>query len=79
MVQSRQNRTKQIRKAESDRDVALQVMIPPDVKRELNVRAAKEGMTQRTVVLLALRAFGFEIPDDDLYDRRKSRAERDGT
>jgi hypothetical protein len=54
-------------------------MIPPDVKHDLNVRAAKEGTTQRTLVLLALRTFGFEIPDDDLCDRRKSRAERDGT
>jgi hypothetical protein len=48
-------------------------MVPPGVKRELNVRAAQEGLTQRTVVLRALRSIGLSISDDDLHDRRKSR------
>jgi hypothetical protein len=55
------------------KDVALQVMVPPGVKRELNVRAAKEGLTQRTIVLKALRSIGLSVSDDDLHDRRKAR------
>lgn len=61
------------RKTLSSKDVALQVMVPPAVKLELNIRAAREGTTQRTIVLEALKSIGLSVSDDDLRDRRKTR------
>lgn len=55
------------------KDVALQVMVPPDVKRAVNMQAAKEDTTQRTIVLKALQALGIPVSDDDLHDRRRDR------
>ena len=54
-------------------DVSLQVMVPTSIKRQVSVRAAKEGLTQRTIILMALRAIGFSIEDRDLHDKRKVR------
>ena len=54
-------------------DIALQVMIPERIKRQVSVRAAEEGTTQRTIVLTALRAIGFSVNDEDLCDKRKAR------
>jgi len=56
-----------------DRDIALQVMVPARVKRAVTVRAAHEGVTQRTIILQALRAIGFSVEEDDLLDKRKVR------
>lgn len=55
-------------------DVALQVMVPPRLKKALGVRAAREGTTQRTIVLKALRAAGFEVAEEEMCDRRKVRS-----
>jgi hypothetical protein len=55
------------------KDVALQVMVPASVKRAVNVMAAREGTTQRTIVLRALRGAGIPVSEDDLHDRRKDR------
>ena len=57
----------------AEKDVSLQVMVPTRVKRQVSVRAAKEGSTQRTIILTALRAIGIEISDKDLHDKRKVR------
>jgi hypothetical protein len=54
-------------------DVILQVMIPRDLKQQVALRAVQEGTTQRTLVLRGLRSIGFEVPDEQLYDRRKAR------
>lgn len=59
--------------AEDGRDVSLQVMVPTRIKREVSLRAAQEGMTQRTIILHALKAIGFMVKDDELCDRRKVR------
>lgn len=48
-------------------------MVPARIKREVSVRAAKEGTTQRTIILQALRAIGFRVDDGDLLDKRKVR------
>ena len=56
-----------------DKDVSLQVMVPARVKRDVSVQAAKEGSTQRTIILTALRAIGFEVDENDLCDKRKVR------
>lgn len=59
--------------AAASRDVALQVMVPASVKRAVTVLAAREGSTQRTIVLRALRGVGTPVPKDGLHDRRKDR------
>ncbi len=55
------------------KDVSLQVMVPMRIKREVSLRAAQEGATQRTVILRALKAIGFVVKDDELCDKRKQR------
>ncbi|MCK7579172.1 MAG: hypothetical protein MZV65_27880 [Chromatiales bacterium] len=59
--------------AEDGRDVSLQVMAPARVKREVSLRAAQEGTTQRTIILRALKAIGITVKDEELCDRRKMR------
>lgn len=54
-------------------DVSLQVMVPARIKREVSLRAAQDGITQRTIILRALKAIGFMVKDDELRDRRKVR------
>jgi len=54
-------------------DISLQVMVPAHIKREVSVRAAKEGTTQRTIILTALRAIGFAVDEEDRCDKRKAR------
>ncbi len=56
------------------RDVSLQVMVRARIKRPVSVRAAKEGSTQRTIILTALQEIGFQVADDDLRDKRKARS-----
>lgn len=51
----------------------MQVMVPARIKREVSIRAAQEGTTQRTIILSALRATGFTVTDEDLLDKRKAR------
>ncbi len=58
----------------ASRDVALQVMVPARIKRAVSVRAAEEGTTQRTIILTALQAIGFQVADEDLCDKRKTRS-----
>lgn len=59
--------------AAAGKDVSLQVMVPMHIKREVSLRAAQEGATQRTVILRALKAIGFVVKDDELCDKRKQR------
>jgi len=60
-------------RAAENKDVSLQVMVPARIKRQVSVRAAKEGSTQRAIILTGLRAIGIEVNDKDLYDKRKVR------
>lgn len=62
------------RATDSDDDVALQVMVPRRIKHALGVRAASESTTQRTIVLRALKALGFEVGENDMCDRRKAKS-----
>jgi hypothetical protein len=48
-------------------------MVPSRLKRQVSVRAAQEGTTQRTIILSALRAVGFDIGEEELCDKRKVR------
>lgn len=55
-------------------DYAFQVMLPQDVVRQVRLRAAREGTTNRAVVLTALARDGIAIPDGSATDRRRKRA-----
>jgi len=72
-VQSRTAPGKVRQPEPSDRDIALQVMVPARLKRQVSVRAAREGTTQRSIILTALRAIGFAVSEEDLCDKRKAR------
>jgi hypothetical protein len=48
-------------------------MVPARIKRQVSVRAAEEGTTQRTIVLTALRAIGIAVNEEDLCDKRRAR------
>jgi hypothetical protein len=52
-------------------ELSLSTKVPEHVMRELRRRYADTGVTIRVQVLLALKAQGFEIDEDDLQDERK--------
>ena len=52
-------------------DVSLQVMVPPAIRDQLRQLAAREGRTQRSVVLDALKRIGIDVPEAELLDKRK--------
>lgn len=58
-------------KTESD---ILQLRVPPELKRKLAMDAAKEGITIRSLILTALVAAGYDVPDDEIRDKRKGRS-----
>lgn len=53
------------------RDVSLGIEVPESVKRAVAIKAATEGVTNRTLLLRALQSIGITIPDEELRDRRK--------
>ena len=55
-------------------DAAFQVMLPQDVVRQVRLRAAREGTTNRAVVLNALARDGIAVPAGAATDRRRKRA-----
>lgn len=61
--------TPQPRKAEPER--AIQAYVPVSIAKALNMRAAQEDVTVRTLILQGLKAIGFDVPEQDLRDRRK--------
>lgn len=59
----------QPRKAEPER--AIQAYVPVSIAKALNMRAVQEDVTVRTLILQGLKAIGFDVPEEDLRDRRK--------
>ena len=57
-------------KATSD---ILQLRIPQALKRTLAMDAAKEGVTIRSLILSALVAAGYDVPEEEIRDKRKGR------
>lgn len=51
----------------------LQLRVPQVLKRKLAMDAAEQGVTIRTLILNALVAAGYEIPEDEVRDKRKVR------
>jgi hypothetical protein len=56
-----------------DSDI-LQLRIPQELKRKLAMDAAAKGTTIRSVILTALVAAGYNVPDDEIRDKRKGRS-----
>jgi hypothetical protein len=52
-------------------DETLQVQVPAATKRAIHIRSAETGDPMRLLVLKALAAYGFPVPEDALVDRRK--------
>lgn len=53
------------------RERAFTVEVPPELRRAVRLRAAEDGITERVLVLRALRAFGLPVAEEDLVDRRQ--------
>lgn len=51
----------------------LQLKVPRALKRRLAMDAAEHGVTIRTLILNALVGAGYEIPKDEIRDKRKVR------
>ncbi len=51
----------------------LQLRVPQALKRKLAMDAAESGVTIRTLILNALVSAGYEIPEDEIRDKRKVR------
>ena len=62
--------------AEAEREVAIQVMVPPAVHKQVALMSVQQGESMRAVVLCGLRTIGVDIPNEELVDRR-SRRKRD--
>ena len=54
-------------------EVPLQVLILKRVRRQLAVRAAQEGRSLRSLVLMALRGLGIDVSDGDIKGKRGQR------
>ena len=52
-------------------DETLQVQVPAATKRAIHIRSAETGAPMRVLVLKALAAYGFPVPEEALVDRRK--------
>jgi hypothetical protein len=51
----------------------LVAVVPEGVKEELRARALREGKTEKTLLLEALKAYGFRIDERQLLDQRTLR------
>ena len=51
-------------------EVPLQVTVPKNVKRALDMKSVETGRTRRALVLEALRSVGVTVTDDDIAGRR---------
>ena len=58
------------------RTVTVSFPVSEPLHIALKVRAAQERTTVRGMVMLGLKALGFDVPDADLTDRRPGRSGR---
>ena len=56
--------------SEAEREVAIQVMVPPAVHKQVALMSVQHGESMRAVVLRGLKAIGVDVPEDHLVDRR---------
>lgn len=57
--------------AQQEAERSIQAYVPVSIAKALNMRAAAEDVTVRTLILQGLQAIGFEVPDELVRDRRK--------
>ncbi|WP_454508515.1 hypothetical protein [Mesorhizobium sp. Arg314] len=55
----------------SEPERSIQAYVPLSIAKALNMRAAQEDVTVRTLILQGLQAIGFEISPEQIRDRRK--------
>ena len=53
------------------KDANLTVKIPDYVLKEMKIKSAQDGKTQRQIILEGLVALGLTVNEDDMVDRRK--------
>lgn len=58
------------------RQVTIAFTIAEPLHYAVKMRAVQERTTVKAVMLKALKLAGFDVPDDDLVDRRAGRAGR---
>lgn len=58
------------------RQVTVAFAIAEPLHYAVKMRAVQERTTVKAVILKALKLAGFDVPDDDLVDRRAGRAGR---
>lgn len=58
--------------AQKDSDI-LQLRVPQALKRKLAMDAAKNGVTIRSLILSALVIAGYDVPEEEIRDKRKVR------
>lgn len=63
-------------KENHDREVAIQVMVPPEIHKQVALLSVEAGESMRTVVLRGLKAIGVDVPEEQLLDRRGRRRSR---
>jgi hypothetical protein len=56
----------------SEADRKLTLALPPAVVRQLRARMAAEETTIRALVLEALKASGYAVPEAEIRDRRRA-------
>lgn len=65
-------------KAHSDKekkrapDANLTIKIPDYLLKEIKIKSAQEGKTQRQIILEGLLALGLTVQEQDMVDRRKN-------
>ena len=59
-------------------DAQVTVKLPAAVVRAMKIRGAERGETLRTTVLRALVADGYEVPPEEIGDRRMDAYKRRG-
>lgn len=52
----------------------LQLRVPSTLKRKLAMDAAEQGVTIRTLILNALVTAGYDVPMEEIRDKRKMRS-----
>lgn len=60
------------------REVALHVLVPAHVRKQLDILSAHQGESLRTLVLRGLRSVGIQVTDEEVrggHKREKRRAE----
>ena len=54
-----------------EREVRLTAEVPESIKRQLKQKMAETfGETERSIILRALKAYGFEIDENQIKDKR---------